>query len=95
MHHGTGQSSRTQRTSWPTLGCMPSMASRTRPSASVSRADVRVSCSIPRAGRPPSGQPPGLFRSKVRGRGFSWHLARLHSGVIIPIWPQEVSGAAS
>ena len=36
-----------------------------------------------------------LFRSKVRGRGFSWHLAMLHSGVIIPIWPQEISGAAS
>jgi hypothetical protein len=36
-----------------------------------------------------------LFRSKVRGRGFSWHLAMLHSGVIIPIWPQENSGAAS
>ena len=33
-----------------------------------------------------------LFRSKVRGRGFSWHLARLPSGVIIPVWPQEVSG---
>ena len=28
----------------------------------------------------------------LRGRGFSWHLARLPSGVIIPVWPQEVSG---
>jgi hypothetical protein len=36
-----------------------------------------------------------LFRSKVRGRGFSWPLARLPSGVIILVWPQEVSGAAS
>ena len=28
---------------------------------------------------------PWLFRSKVRGRGFSWRLARLPSGVIIPV----------
>jgi hypothetical protein len=36
-----------------------------------------------------------LFRSKVRGHGFSWPLAWLPSGSIILVWPQEVSGAAS
>src|SRR5512135_828522 len=34
-------------------------------------------------------------RCKMRGRGFSWPLARLPSGVIILVWPQVVSGAAS
>ena len=33
-----------------------------------------------------------LFRSKVRGRGFSWYLAGLPSRVIIPVWPPEASG---
>src|SRR5512135_928716 len=36
-----------------------------------------------------------LFRCKARGPGFSWPLARLPSGVIIPVRPQEISGTAS
>src|SRR4051812_2645662 len=33
-----------------------------------------------------------FFRNRVRGRGFSWGLARRPSGVIIPVRPQVVSG---
>jgi hypothetical protein len=36
-----------------------------------------------------------LFRCKERGLGFSRPLARPPSGGIIPVWPQEISGAAT